>query len=133
MNGAASTTPVREVLSHFSFSETVERLTSAIHSAGLRLFATIDHAAAAAEAGLHMPPTLVLLYGNPRAGTPLMLDIPRVALDLPLRVLVREGADGLTCVAWHRVVPMLVAAGVPRTEAATLRAAEEIPMRAVKA
>lgn len=127
-----ATTHVREVLSHYGFAVTLERLQAAMQSAGMRLFGTIDHAAAAAEAGLRMPPTVVLLYGSPAAGTPLMLDMPRIALDLPLRVLVREGDDGRTCVAFHRVVPMLVAAGVPASEAEKLRAAQELLLGAVK-
>ena len=76
------------------FDATLARLTEAIGRAGLILFARIDHSAGAREVGLAMPPTTVLIYGHPKGGTPLMLASPFVALDLPLRVLVREREDG---------------------------------------
>jgi hypothetical protein len=61
---------------------------------GVTIFARIDHAEAARNAGLAMPPTQVLIYGNAKGGTPLMLGAPSIALDLPLRVLVRDDCQG---------------------------------------
>lgn len=75
-------------------AETVARLEAGVKEHGLRLFARIDHAAAAEEVGLKMRPTLVLVFGNPRVGTPLMLAAPTLAIDLPFRVLVWEDAAG---------------------------------------
>ena len=79
--------------SPFSHVETVRRLTHELHERGIRLFATVDHAANARTAGMEMPPTTVLIFGNPAVGTPAMLAAPDLALELPSRVLVRENAD----------------------------------------
>lgn len=85
---------LQRIASSQDVATTVAALRSALESRGITVFAEIDHAAAAREAGLEMPPTRVLLFGNPKGGTPLMEKHPDLALDLPLRVLVRQGADG---------------------------------------
>ncbi len=85
---------VRTVASEASFEETVARLRSVIQERGLTLFAEIDHRQNARDVGLDMPKTQVLIFGSARGGTPLMLAAPDIALELPLRVLVREEADG---------------------------------------
>ncbi|HTV73213.1 MAG TPA: DUF302 domain-containing protein [Candidatus Acidoferrales bacterium] len=77
-------------VSRYSYAETVERLVAAIAAAGSTLFAKIDQSAAAQSVGLHLRPTTLLLFGNPRGGTPLMEASPLIALDLPLRLLVWE-------------------------------------------
>ncbi|AZY50607.1 DUF302 domain-containing protein [Bordetella avium] len=82
------------------FDDTVQHLRQGLTSHGMTIFAEIDHAGAAKAVGLEMPPTKVLIFGNPKAGTPLMLAEPDVALDLPLRVLVRE-REGKTEVLMH--------------------------------
>ncbi len=76
-----------------AFAETLERLQLAIAAIGFRVFARIDHRAAAREHGLELPATTVLVFGNPSVGTPAMLTNPLAALELPLRVLVREDGD----------------------------------------
>jgi uncharacterized protein (DUF302 family) len=81
-------------VSHDGFATTVDRLDRACARRGLTVFARIDHAAAAATVGLALRPTLVLVVGNPRAGTPLMIACPQIAIDLPLRVLVWENNEG---------------------------------------
>ena len=80
---------------------TLARLKSAIASAGLTLFAHIDQAAAARTAGLVMPPMDLLVFGNPKAGTPLMLASPTVGIDLPLKALVWQNAKGQTWIAFN--------------------------------
>jgi uncharacterized protein (DUF302 family) len=87
--------------SPFSVSDTSTRLESLIKSRGLRLFARIDFAADAAREGLAMPPMVQLVFGNPRAGTPLLLAAPTIGLDLPLKTLVWEDADGTVWLAYH--------------------------------
>ncbi|MEA2428994.1 MAG: hypothetical protein QOF37_2622 [Thermoleophilaceae bacterium] len=82
-------------------SETVDRLIAAIEDRGLTVFARIDHAAAARDAGLELPPEEVVLFGNPRAGTPLMQTDPRVGIELPLRVLVWQSGDGETMLGYR--------------------------------
>jgi uncharacterized protein (DUF302 family) len=100
-----------EITTQLDFDAALARVTGAIAGAGLTIFARIDHAEGAAQAGLAMPPTVVLLYGNPKGGTPIMLAAPNAALDLPLRVLVREVGTG-TSVSFHPVAPILLKAGV---------------------
>ena len=77
-----------------SVDATVERLTALLHAKGITLFAVIDHSGEAARVGLTMRPTKVLIFGNPAAGTPLMIAAPGSAIDLPLKVLVWEDAQG---------------------------------------
>jgi uncharacterized protein (DUF302 family) len=76
------------------YADTVSRLIEAIGNRGLTVFAQIDHAAAASEVGLELAAEEVVLFGNPRAGTPLMRSDPRVGVELPLRMLVWEDRDG---------------------------------------
>jgi uncharacterized protein (DUF302 family) len=120
-----------ELESKESFAVTLKRLEDAIASHGMTIFAKTDHAAGARDAGLSMPPTVVLLYGNPRGGTPMMLAAPRAALDLPLRVLVREN-KGRVFVAFHPVREMLMRAGVPGELAAKLEPAQRLIAETVK-
>lgn len=81
------------IKSKYSFEQTVERLTAAIQSKGMAVFSTIDHQQAAKEAGLDMQPATVIVFGNPKAGTPLMIQEPTFALQLPLKVLVTQVSD----------------------------------------
>jgi uncharacterized protein (DUF302 family) len=79
----------------YGYGETVGRVIDAIESRGLTLFARIDHAAAAREAGLELADEQVVLFGNPRAGTPLMQSDARVGVELPLRILIWADASGV--------------------------------------
>src|SRR6201987_2363408 len=79
--------------SKHSVDETVEKLKGILQSKGITLFGLVDHSGEAAKAGLKMPPTKLLIFGNPKAGTPLMLAAPTAALDLPLKILVWEDKD----------------------------------------
>jgi uncharacterized protein (DUF302 family) len=78
--------------SRYSYTETVERLSSAIVQGGNTLFATIDQGKAAQSAGASLRPTTLLIFGNPKGGTPLMAAFPLVGLELPLKLLVWEEA-----------------------------------------
>lgn len=82
------------VTSPHDFSVTLTRLQDALIRRGLTVFAEFDHAAAARAAGLELPNETVVVFGNPRAGTPLMQDDARVGIELPLRMLVWDGGDG---------------------------------------
>lgn len=118
--------------SAFAFGPTLDRLAHAIEAAGMRIFGRIDHAAGAAEVGLSMPPTVVLIYGHPKGGTPMMLAAPSAALDLPLRVLVREDGDGRTLVSLHPVAAQLAKAGVPEALARQLEPAQALALKAIQ-
>ena len=117
--------------SAYSFGETLSRLRSALESKGFEIFAAIDHRAAAQSVGLDMPPTMVLIYGNPRGGTPLMLAAPDFALELPLRVLVREGKRGEVYVTYNPAVTLEGKHGLPAGMAEKLAPAEKIISSAV--
>jgi uncharacterized protein (DUF302 family) len=80
--------------SPYPFEETVRRLCEVLAARGIKLFAVIDHSGEAAAAGLSLRDTKVVIFGNPRAGTPVMDAAPLAALDLPLRVLVWADSDG---------------------------------------
>jgi uncharacterized protein (DUF302 family) len=93
-------------------AETAERLKALLAEKGIQVFADIDHAAAAREAGLPLRPTRVLIFGNPKAGTPLMQGRQTLGLDLPLRTLVWEDADGNVWLTYRRVADLARAHGL---------------------
>lgn len=123
---------VHELISLLSFDTTLARITAAIEGAGMNVFAVIDHAANARQVGLTMLPATVLIYGNAKGGTPIMQAVPEVALDLPLRVLVRQDADGRTLVLFHPAEPMLRQAGVPDALATRLDPAQHLLIAAIQ-
>jgi uncharacterized protein (DUF302 family) len=87
--------------SKYGPKETADRLASAVADKGMALVARIDHAGAAAKAGLELRPTEVLIFGNPKAGTPLMQSAQTAGLDLPLKALVWQDEDGKTWLGYN--------------------------------
>lgn len=104
---------IETLISRHSMEETVARLEAALRAKGVKLFAVVDHAGEAQAAGLAMRPTKVLIFGNPKAGTPVMLAAPSTALDLPLRILVAEGVDGQVTLAWNDPAWLQQRHGIP--------------------
>ena len=100
---------LRTLHSDSVFDEVVQRLREIIHQRGLMLFAEIDHAHNARDAGLSMPPARVLIFGSAKAGTPLTLAAPDIALELPLRVLVREEPDGRVALLYRDLAELAAA------------------------
>ena len=96
-----------EYKSDLTFSETVDHLVQTIEQVGMNVFAKIDHSAGAEEVGMILRPSTVLIYGHARGGTPIMQAAPTAALDLPLRVLIRETERGVTMISFHPVRQML--------------------------
>ena len=90
--------------SNHSVDQTVDRVKSILQSKGVTLFTLIDHSGEAEKVGLKMPPTKLLIFGNPKAGTPLMLAAPRSAIDLPLKIVVWEDAQGKVWVTYNSPV-----------------------------
>lgn len=90
-----------ELPSRHSVDETVGRLEELLRARGIKLFALVDHSGEAASAGLKMPLTRLAIFGSPKAGTPVMLAQPSTAIDLPLKVLVREDAGGNVWVSYN--------------------------------
>lgn len=100
--------------SHYSAAETVSKVESLLQSKGLNIFARIDHSGEAAKVGLKMPFTQVIIFGSPKAGTPLMLAAPTLALDLPLKALVWQDADGIVRVTYNAPEYLAERHGVPK-------------------
>ena len=115
---------VMRLRSKDSVNASFARLETAVAQRGLSVFARIDFAADAAAAGLVLRPTRLLLFGNPRAGTPLMVAARTVALDLPLKVLVWEADDGIVWVGYNTPEYVVDRHGVPADYLANLRAVE---------
>ena len=90
-----------KIPSHHSVNETVEKLKTILKSKGVALFALVDHSGEAEKVGLKMPPTKLLIFGNPKGGTPLMLAAPSAALDLPLKILVAEDSQGKAWISYN--------------------------------
>jgi uncharacterized protein (DUF302 family) len=101
------------IASPHSVEATLDRLQSTIQKKGLTIFAHVDHAAGAREVGLQMPPAHVLIFGTAKAGTPLMVASPLLALDLPLRVLVWQGSDEKVWVSYHTPEALLAHHAIP--------------------
>jgi len=92
---------IANVLSSRPFSEVEERLESIVQSRKLTIFAKIDFSGDAEKNGLKMRPTKMLIFGNPKAGTPLMIASPSIAIDLPLKVLIWTDADGKVWLSYN--------------------------------
>jgi uncharacterized protein (DUF302 family) len=90
-----------KIASHHSVDQTVDKLKTILQSKGVMLFALVDHSGEAEKVGLKMPPTKLLIFGNPRGGTPLMLAAPSVAIDLPLKILVAEDSQGKVWISYN--------------------------------
>ena len=86
---------------HHSVDETVQKLEGILQAKGVKLFAVVDHGGEAEKAGMQMRPTKLLIFGNPKAGTPLMLASPSIAIDLPLKVLVWEDTEGKVWISYN--------------------------------
>jgi uncharacterized protein (DUF302 family) len=136
-NSAAVTGTSREetvrLESSYSFSDTLDHLRSVLEARGFTIFATIDHRAAAQSVGLDMPPTTVLIYGNPKGGTPLMLAAPDFALELPLKLLVRASNHGKVYVTYNSSANLEGKHGLPASMAEKLAPAEAIIANTVTA
>jgi uncharacterized protein (DUF302 family) len=110
---AAQEIPTMKLASPYSFDDTLNRLRTTLSGKGMTIFATIDHQAGARAAGLDMRPATVVVYGNPKGGTPLMQAAPDFALELPLKVLVREDEQGKTWLVYEPVSALEGRHGLP--------------------
>jgi uncharacterized protein (DUF302 family) len=100
MTPASDNGIVSKPCSH-SVSETVEKLKGILQSKGVSLFVIVDHSGEAEKAGMKMPPTKLLIFGNPKGGTPVMLASPSIAIDLPLKILIAEDTSGKAWVSYN--------------------------------
>ena len=92
---------IKEIASNHTVDEIVDKLKGVLQAKGITLFALIDHSGEAEKVGMKMPPTKLLIFGNPKAGTPLMLAAPSIAIDLPLKILVWENREGKVWISYN--------------------------------
>jgi uncharacterized protein (DUF302 family) len=118
------------ILSHYSVDETVTRLRGMLSAKGVMLFALVDHSGEAEKVGMKMPPTKLLIFGNPKAGTPLMLASPSIALDLPLKILVSQDAEGKVWVSYNAAEYLRARHNVPGDLMPVLAAVEGLAEKA---
>ena len=90
-----------DIWSNHSVDETVKKLEGILQAKGITLFALVDHSGEAAKVGMKMRPTKLLIFGNPKGGTPVMLAAPSSALDLPLKILVWEDVQGKVWITYN--------------------------------
>lgn len=119
-----------ETPSNHSVDETVARFRGILEAKGVTLFAVIDHSGEAEKVGLKMPATKLLIFGSPKAGTPIMLAAPSVAIDLPLKILVRQDESGKVWIAYNSPAYLLERHGFPRELAANIAVVEALAAKA---
>ena len=117
---------------HSSVDETITHLQSMLQEKGVQIFALIDHSGEAKRAGIEMRPTKLLIFGNPKAGTPLMLAAPSIAIDLPLKLLVWEDAGGQVWISYNTPEYLQKRHSLPQNLAAALGAVEAFAKNAAK-
>jgi uncharacterized protein (DUF302 family) len=102
-----------DVPSNHSVDQTVEKLKNILQAKGVALFALVDHSGEAEKVGMKMLPTRLLIFGSPKAGTPLMLATPSIAIDLPLKILIWEDAQGKVWVSYNSPAYLQERHGLP--------------------
>ena len=117
---------------HASVDETITRMQSMLQEKGVQIFALMDHSGEAKRAGIEMRPTKLLIFGNPKAGTPLMLAAPSIAIDLPLKLLVWEDVGGQVWISYNTPEYLQKRHSLPQNLAAALGAVEAFAKNAAK-
>jgi uncharacterized protein (DUF302 family) len=116
--------------SNHSVDRTVDKLKGMLEAKGVTLFAVVDHSGEAAKAGMSMRPTKLLIFGNPKAGTPVMLAAPSIAIDLPLKILVWEDSQGKVWASYNSPAYLQERHGVPQELMQNLAAVETLAAKA---
>jgi uncharacterized protein (DUF302 family) len=116
--------------SNHSVDETIAKLKDILEAKGVKLFALVDHSGEAEKAGMTMRPTKLLIFGNPKAGTPLMLAAPSSALDLPLKLLVWEDADRRVWITYNSAAYLRQRHGLPEALMGNIAAVEMLAVQA---
>ena len=128
---AASKGIVDKPSSH-SVDQTVEKLKTILQSKGVTLFALVDHSGEAEKVGMKMRPTKLLIFGNPKGGTPLMLAAPSVAIDLPLKILVWEDGSGKVWVSYNSPEYLKERHGLPQDLLQNIAVVETLAAKAAE-
>ena len=116
--------------SNHSVEQTVEKLNSILRSKGVTLFALVDHSGEAEKVGIKMRPTKLLIFGSPKAGTPLMLAAPSSAIDLPLKILVWEDDQGRVWISYNSPDYLKERHGLPQELLQNIAAVETLTAKA---
>ncbi|HZW96468.1 MAG TPA: DUF302 domain-containing protein [Candidatus Eremiobacteraceae bacterium] len=116
--------------SNHTVEQTVDRLKSILQAKGVTLFAVIDHSGEAEKVGMKMPPTKLLIFGSPKAGTPLMLAAPSIAIDLPLKILVWEDAQGKAWISYNSAAYLQQRHGLPSELLQNIAVVETLAVKA---
>ncbi len=123
-------TGIIDLPSNHPVDQTVERLKGMLEAKGVTLFALIDHSAEAARVGMKMLPTRLLIFGSPKAGTPVMLAAPSIAIDLPLKILVWEDSRGQAWISYNSPAYLQERHGVPQELLQNIAAVETLAAKA---
>ncbi len=123
---------LEQVASRYSVDETVARIESVFAQKGLQVFTVIDHSGEAEKIGLKMRPTKVVIFGSPKGGTPLMVAVPSLAIDLPLKALVAEDDNGKVWVSYNNPEYLQQRHGVPDDLIKNIAGAGELVAQAVE-
>lgn len=118
--------------SRHSVDETVEKLKAILQAKGVTLFALVDHSGEAAKVGMTMPATRLLIFGNPKAGTPLMLAAPSTAIDLPLKILVWEDSQNKVWISYNSPQYLQQRHGFPQELLANIAVVEALAAKAAE-
>jgi uncharacterized protein (DUF302 family) len=118
--------------SNHSVEQTVERLNSILRSKGVTLFALVDHSGEAEKVGMKMRPTKLLIFGSPKAGTPLMLAAPSAGIDLPLKILVWEDGQGKVWVSYNSLDYLRERHGLPQELLQNIAVVETLASKAAE-
>ena len=118
--------------SHHTVDQTVEKLEAMLKAKGVALFALVDHSGEAAKVGMTMRPTKLLIFGNPKAGTPLMLAAPSSALDLPLKILVWEDSQDKVWISYNSPQYLQKRHGLPQDLVQNIAVVETLAVKAAE-
>lgn len=123
---------IQRIPSRHSVDQTVEKLKTILQAKGVMLFALVDHSGEAEKVGMKMPPTQLLIFGNPKAGTPLMLASPSCALDLPLKILVAEDVQGNVWLSYNTPAFLQARHGLPENLLSNISVVEALAAKAAE-
>jgi uncharacterized protein (DUF302 family) len=122
----ASAKGIIDVQSAHTVDETIEKLRGILSAKGVTIFALVDHSGEAEKAGMKMPPTKLLIFGSPKAGTPVMLAAPSIAIDLPLKILVWQDESGKVWISYNSAEYLRERHNVPAELGPVLAAVETL-------